>query len=69
MVHVSLPYSKVLRMQALYTATFEFTANMGLVHTLDVRRASVVATFLILLSISASRKRLSVMVDPRYVNW
>ena len=68
MVHVSLPYNKVLRTQALYTAIFVVIVNLEFVHTLDVRRARVVTAFPILLSISASRERLSVMVDPRYVN-
>ena len=44
-------------------------SQLGFVHTLDVRQASVVAAFPILLLISGSRERLSVMVDPRYMNW
>ena len=64
MVQVSLPYNRVLRTQALYTAIFVVIVNLKFVHTLDVRRARVVAAF----PISASRERLSVMVDPRYVN-
>ena len=59
----------VLGMQALYAAIFIFMVNLRVVHTLDVRQASVVAAFLILLSISGSRERLLVMVDPRYMNW
>ena len=50
--------------QALYTAILVFTVSLGFVHTLVVRRASVVAAFPILLSISVSRERLSVMVEP-----
>ena len=41
---------------------------LGLVHTCEVRPASVVAAFPILLSISVSKERLLVMVEPRYVN-
>ena len=67
-VHVSLPYNKVLSTQTLYTAIFGVVVNLTFVHTLDLRRARVVAAFQILLSISALRERLSAMVDPRYVN-
>ena len=42
-----------------------FTGSLGLVHTRAVRRARVEAGFPILLSISASNERLSVMVEPR----
>jgi len=66
-VHVSLPHSRVLMTQALYTAILVFTVSLGLVHTRVVRCARVVAAFPILLSISKSRERLSVMVEPRYV--
>ena len=68
-VHVSLPYSSVLMTQALYTAILVFVVNLGLIHTRVVRRARVVAAFPIPLSSSASRERLSVIVEPRYVNW
>ena len=54
--------------QALNTAILVFTVSLGLVHTRVVRRAWVVAAFPILLSMSASRERLSVMVEPWYVN-
>ena len=57
MVQVSLPFNRVLRTQALYTAIFVVVVNLGVVHTLDVRRARVVAAFPISLSISASRER------------
>ena len=67
-VQVSLPYIKVLRRQVLYTAIFVVKVNLEFVHTLDVRRARVGAAFPILLLISASMKRLSVKMDPRYVN-
>ena len=67
-VHVSLPYISVLTTQAVYTTILVFTVSLGLVHTREVRRASVVAAFPILLSISVSKERLSVMVEPRYVN-
>ena len=39
--------------------------QFGLVHTRAVRRARVEAAFPILLLISASKERLSVMVEPR----
>ena len=39
--------------------------QLGLVHTRAVRRARVEAAFPILLLISASNERLSVMVEPR----
>ena len=45
MVHVSLPYFSVLKTQALYTTILVFSVNLGLVHTREVRRASVVAAF------------------------
>ena len=64
-VHVSLPYSNVLIIQAMWTAIFVFTDRLGLVHTRDVRQARVEAAFPILLPISASNERLSVMVEPR----
>lgn len=64
-VHVSLLYSSVLMTQTLYTAIKVFTVSLGLVHTRVVRRARVVAALPILLSISTSRERLSVMVEPR----
>lgn len=56
-VQVSLPYSSVLMTQALYTAILVFTASLEFVHTREVRRASVVAAFPILLSISLSMER------------
>ena len=64
-VYVSLPYSNVLITQALQTAIFVFTDSLGLVQTRAVRRARVVAAFPIILSNSASKERLSVMVEPR----
>ena len=67
-VHVSLPYVSVLTTQALCTTILVFSVSLGLVHTHEVRRASVVAAFPILLSISVSKERLLVMVEPRYVN-
>ena len=63
--HVSLPYNNVLITQALQTASFDFTDSLGLVHTRALRRARVEAAFPILLLISASKERLSVMVEPR----
>jgi len=51
--------------QALYTAIMIFAVSLGLVHTRVVRCAKVVAAFPILLLISTSRERLSVMVEPR----
>ena len=63
-VQVSLPYISVLTTQALYTTILVFTVSLGLVHTRKLRRASVVAAFPILLSISVSKERLSVMVEP-----
>ena len=50
-VHVSLPYFSVLTTQALYTAVLVFTVSLGLVHTREVRRASVLAALPIILSI------------------
>ena len=47
-VHVSLPYSKVLVTQSWYTAILVVTVSFGFVHTRDVRRASIVAAFPIL---------------------
>ena len=67
-VHVSLPYISVLTTQALYTTILVFTVSLRLVHTREVKRASVVAAFPILLSISVSKERLPVMVEPSYVN-
>ena len=67
-VHVSLPYNSVLMTQALYTAILVFTVSLGLVHTCVVRRPAVLTAFPILLSISTSRERLSIMVEPRYEN-
>ena len=67
-VHVSLPHINVLTTQALYTIILVFIVNLGLVHTREMRRASVVAAFPILLFITMSKERLSVMVQPRYVN-
>ena len=51
-VHVSLPHISVLTTQALYTTIFVFTVSFGLVHTLEVKRASVVAAFPILINLS-----------------
>ena len=45
-----------------------FTVSLAIVHTREVRPASVVAAFPILLSISVSKERFSVTVEPRYVN-
>ena len=67
-VHVSLPYISVLTTQALYTTILVFPVSLGLVHISEVRRASVAAAFPILLSVSMFKERLSVMVEPRYVN-
>ena len=67
-VHVSLPYISVLTTQALHMTILVFTVRLGLVHTREGRQASVVAAFPILLLISVSKERLSVMVEPRYVN-
>ena len=64
-VHVSLPHIGVLTTQALCNIILVFTVSLGLVHTREVRRASVVAAFPVLLSISVSKERLSVMVEPR----
>ena len=63
-VHILLSYSSVLMTQALYTAILVFTVSLGLVHTHVARHTRVVAAFPILLSISAPRERMSVMVDP-----
>ena len=56
-------------------AVHQCADNTGIVHDrlglhwqFEVRRASVVAAFPILLSISVSKERLSVMMEPRYVN-
>ena len=46
----------VLTTQALYTTILVFTVSLGLVHTHEVRRASVEAAFPILLSISVSKE-------------
>ena len=67
-VHVSLPYVSELTTQTLYTTILVFTVSLVLVHTREVRLASVVAAFLILLSISVSMERFSVMAEPRYGN-
>ena len=45
-----------------------FTVSMRFIHTRIVRRARIVAAFPILLSISVSKERLSVMVEPWYLN-
>ena len=58
-VHVSLLYVSVLTTQTLYTTILVFTVNLGLVHTREVRQASVVAAFPILLSISVSKESCS----------
>ena len=58
-VHVSLPYISVLTTQALYTTILVFTVSLGLVHTREVRRASVVAAFPILLSICVQGEAVS----------
>ena len=63
-VHVSLPYNKVLTTQALYTAILVLMVSLGFSHTLEVRRARVVAALPILLSISASSEILLLMVEP-----
>ena len=68
MVHVSLACNNVLMTQALYTAIFILLVSFGFVQTGVVRRASVVAALPILWLISVSRERLSVTVEPRYVN-
>ena len=67
-VHVSLSYISVLTTQALCTTILVFTVNLRKANTSEVRRGSVVAAFPILLSVSVSKERLSVMVEPRYVN-
>ena len=67
-VHVSLSCISVLTTQTLYTTILVFTVNLGLIHTRDLRRTSVVAAFPIILSISVSKERLSVMVETRFVN-
>ena len=65
-VHVSQPYISVLTTQALCTTILVFTVSLGLFHTREVRQASVVAAFPILLPISVSKERLSVMVEPMF---
>ena len=50
-VHASLPYIAVLMTKALYTTILVFTVSLGLVHMREVRQASVVVAFPILLSI------------------
>ena len=66
-VHVSLPYIKVLTTQSLifYTAILVLMVSLGFSHTLEVRRARVVAALPILLSISASSEMLLLMVEPK----
>ena len=64
-IHVSLLYSHVLVTQALNTAIVVFTDSLELVHTRAVSRARVEAASPILLSISASKERLSVTVETR----
>ena len=64
-VHISLLY---ISEHALHTTTLVFTVSLGLVHTCEVRQASVLAAFSIHLSISVPKERLPVMVEPRYVN-
>ena len=66
-VHVSLPNISVLKHRhgVLPSWSTIFTISLGLVHTREVRQASVVAAFPILLSISVSKERLSVTVEPR----
>ena len=51
-VHVWLPYISVLTTQTLFTTILVFTVNLGLVHTREVRRASVVSAFPILINLS-----------------
>ena len=66
-VHVSLRYSSLLIIQALYIAIFVLTENLEFSHTRVVRRTNVVAAFPILLPISLSREKLLLIVDPMYV--
>ena len=47
-VYVLLPYTSVLTTQALYTTILVCIVKLGLAHTREVRRASVVAAFPIL---------------------
>ena len=67
-VHVSLAYNNVPMTQALYTAILVLLVCFGFVQTRIVRRASIGAALPILWLISVSRERLSVTVEPRYVN-
>ena len=57
-----------LMTQALHITNLIFTVNLEKVHTLEVRRTCVVAAFAILLSISLSKERLSVIVETRFLN-
>ena len=66
--HDSLAYNNVLMTQPLYTAIFVLFVSFGFVQTRVVRRASVVAALPIPWLMSVSRERLSVTVEPRYVN-
>lgn len=68
-VHVLLPYSRVLTMQTLYTAIMVEVDSLLFPQTRVVSRPRVVAVLPMCLLILASRDRLSLMVDPRYVNW
>ena len=56
-------------MQVLYIAILVRVVSFGFSPTWEVRRPRVVAALLMCMLISASRDRLSLMVDPRYVNW
>ena len=51
-VHVLQPYISVLTTQTLYTTILVFNVSVELVHTREVRRASVATAFPLLLSIS-----------------
>ena len=68
-VQTSQLYSSVLMTQATYAAIYVSTVMLEFIHTPVARRARVVAAVPILLSISLSKEKLPVMVEPRYVNW
>lgn len=64
-VHDSLLYTRVLTMQALYTAILVVVVSLGLSQTRVVSRPTVVAAFLMRWLISALRDKLSLIGDPR----
>ena len=64
-VHVSLPYSRMLRTQALYTRTLVFSVSAPFSHTLLVSLDMAEEALPMRLVILTSVDRLLVMVEPK----